>query len=311
MSSHRWPVLALFMCALAAPSLALEPPPVFIQSWPISSGDAWGLAVDLSGDLWVSGNGSSTEKYTNDGQLLATHPFGTHDIACGPDGNLYVVSWEGPNPVIRKVSPSGTELRTWGSRGSGPGQFESPDAIAVGPDGSVFVADSHDDRIQKFSSDGTYLAQWVSQWPGYPWGDGPEYIFGMATDAAGNLYVPHLGGYSPSIHKYSTSGQYLGQWSALLCCQLFGVAIDREDHLYAVMMDASPCLFEYTTSGELLAQWGLPGDGPGELLFPWAIAVDANGHLYATDRHARIHKFGPAPTPANPTTWGGLKALWR
>ncbi len=48
----------------------------------------------------------------------------------------------------------------WGSRGSADGQFNNPRGIAVDSDGNVYVADSGNNRIQKFSRFGTFLKKW-------------------------------------------------------------------------------------------------------------------------------------------------------
>lgn len=51
---------------------------------------------------------------------------------------------------------------TWGSAGSGNGQFSAPRGIAVGATGRVFVADTGNNRIQVFESDGTFVRKWGS-----------------------------------------------------------------------------------------------------------------------------------------------------
>ena len=50
--------------------------------------------------------------------------------------------------------------------GSGDGQFISPNAVAVAPDGSVYVADSDNHRIQKFTSEGVFVSQWGTEGTG-------------------------------------------------------------------------------------------------------------------------------------------------
>ena len=53
-------------------------------------------------------------------------------------------------------------LGKWGSEGSGPGQFNRPLAIAVAPDGTVYVTDGPSYRVQYFDASGTFLGTWGS-----------------------------------------------------------------------------------------------------------------------------------------------------
>jgi DNA-binding beta-propeller fold protein YncE len=65
-----------------------------------------------------------------------------------------------------------------------------PYGVAVSASGSVYVADSGNDRIQEFTDSGAYLAQWGTRGSG----DGQfVFPFGVATDAAGNVYVSEFG----------------------------------------------------------------------------------------------------------------------
>src|SRR5262245_26383458 len=54
----------------------------------------------------------------------------------------------------------------WGIPGSGPGQFNNPYDVAVDPAGFVLVADGLNNRVQKFTLDGTYVTQWGSNGTG-------------------------------------------------------------------------------------------------------------------------------------------------
>src|SRR5262245_30897493 len=58
--------------------------------------------------------------------------------------------------------PCGTFLTKWGSPGSGDGQFSKPAGIAVDGSGNVYVADTGNNRIQKFTNTGTFLTKWGS-----------------------------------------------------------------------------------------------------------------------------------------------------
>ena len=58
---------------------------------------------------------------------------------------------------VSVLSPNGTKLRSFGTRGSGPGQFLYPMGVAVDDEGDILVADSGNHRIQKFANDGQFL----------------------------------------------------------------------------------------------------------------------------------------------------------
>src|SRR3972149_1227097 len=77
-------------------------------------------------------------------------------------------------------------VNKWGSAGSGDGQFNTPRAIAVDSSGNVYVVDSGNHRIQKFTSEGVFLTKWGSAGSG----DGQfNYAFGVAVDSSGKVYV--------------------------------------------------------------------------------------------------------------------------
>lgn len=90
-------------------------------------------------------------------------------------------------------------LFSFGTSGSGDGQFSSPTEIAIGPTGDVFVFDAGNGRIQKFSADGTYLGQWSSNRAGYPATNS------IAIGAGGRVLLQAWG----SILHYDADGNYL------------------------------------------------------------------------------------------------------
>ncbi|MBI4744464.1 MAG: hypothetical protein HY776_06570, partial [Actinobacteria bacterium] len=75
---------------------------------------------------------------------------------------------------------------TWGSYGQDNGQFRYPGGIAVDGNGYVYIADTHNHRVQKFTSDGAYIATW-----GVEGTDAGRFRYpqGVAVDLAGNVYV--------------------------------------------------------------------------------------------------------------------------
>ena len=76
-------------------------------------------------------------------------------MALDAEGRLYVA--DRGNARIQIFSPDGKYLRSFGRKGSGPGELNGPVDVAVTHDGFVFVADAGNQRVQVFSQDGIYF----------------------------------------------------------------------------------------------------------------------------------------------------------
>ncbi len=97
--------------------------------------------------------------------------------------------------------------KSWGTPGAGPGQFSTPLSIAVGPDASVYVADTGNYRIQKFTADGVFLRQWGST------GSGPgqfQGVYGVCVDAQGFVYATDR--YNYRVQKFTSDGEFVRAW---------------------------------------------------------------------------------------------------
>ena len=80
---------------------------------------------------------------------------GPADVAFDGNGNIFVADGL-HNARIAKFTRDGVFVKSWGSRGSAPGQFATPRSIAVDKAGNVYVADRGNRRIQVFDNDGTF-----------------------------------------------------------------------------------------------------------------------------------------------------------
>jgi len=81
------------------------------------------------------------------------------DVAFDAAGNIYVADGVG-NQRVAKFDKNGVLVKSWGSKGTEPGQFgASARAIAVDAQGNVYVADSGNKRIQVFDSNGAFKSQ--------------------------------------------------------------------------------------------------------------------------------------------------------
>src|SRR5438876_332613 len=103
----------------------------------------------------------------------------------------------------------GTFLTTWGSSGTGDGQFDFPFGVATDGSGNVYVADYGNDRIQKFDASGTFVTAWGSGGAGNGQFNCP---YGVATDGSGNVYVADDGNHR--IQKFDASGTFLTTWGS-------------------------------------------------------------------------------------------------
>jgi DNA-binding beta-propeller fold protein YncE len=83
------------------------------------------------------------------------------DVAWDAAGNIYVADGYG-NARVAKFDKNGKFIRSWGSRGVAPGEFNTPHGIAIDAQGSVYVADSGNRRIQVFDGDGAFKTQFLN-----------------------------------------------------------------------------------------------------------------------------------------------------
>jgi DNA-binding beta-propeller fold protein YncE len=145
-----------------------------------------------------------------DGQFV--HPTGLDSDA---QGFIYVA--DSGNNRVQKFTPDGRFVLKFGGPefpylnlsqlGRGPGEFQGPASVAVGPEGDVYVTDFLGMRVKRFGSDGSYRSQWggLGSTPG-------KFILPdfIDTDDAGNVYVTDLG--NDRIQKFTRTGEFVLQW---------------------------------------------------------------------------------------------------
>src|SRR5262249_57302310 len=101
--------------------------------------------------------------------------------------------------------PPCTFLLKWGvPSGTGNGELIAPQGVATDGSGNVYVADTNNNRIQKFDASGTFLTTWGSSGSGNGQFNNPS---GVATDASGNVYV--VDSHNNRIQKFDARGTFL------------------------------------------------------------------------------------------------------
>jgi hypothetical protein len=78
------------------------------------------------------------------------------DVTWDPEGNIFISDGY-INSRVAKVDKTGTWVKSWGVRGSAPGEFNTPHSIAADAKGNIYVADRFNRRIQVFDNDGKFL----------------------------------------------------------------------------------------------------------------------------------------------------------
>lgn len=139
----------------------------------VGSGGASGLNPPMPSAV-AAGRGHQILKFSRDGRLLLTlgtaGQAGTDDahfnaptaVALGDHGDIFVSDGHGGTTNARVVvfDARGRFLRTWGTRGSGPGQFGEPHSLVIDKRGRVIVADRTNGRLEVFDQQGRFITEW-------------------------------------------------------------------------------------------------------------------------------------------------------
>lgn len=201
-----------------------------------------------------------------------------------------------------------------GSAGSSPLQFQAPRGLAAAPDGSLYVADARNHRIQHLAPDGTYLGAWGS-YANVAVGLAPGGTFnepwGVAVGPEGAVYVADT--WNHRVQKFSPTGQLIKMWGT------FGQG-EQPDHFYGprgIAVDAqgdvlvvdtgNKRVVVFDSDGNFLSQFGSGGAGSGQMDEPVGIAIGPDGMIYLADtwnQRIQVYNLDTATRQAAmQTTW--------
>lgn len=158
----------------ADPIVVFDSKGQYLRSWGRGMfGNEHGLRIDGSDNVWITDNGDhQVIKFDSTGKVLLKLGirgqagsdertfYRPTDIAFSAQEDFYVSDGYGNSRVV-KFSSEGTYLTSWGRRGTGAGEFNTPHSIAVDGKGRVYVSDRENNRIQVFTGDGRFLKEWT------------------------------------------------------------------------------------------------------------------------------------------------------
>lgn len=190
-------------------------------------------------------------------------------------------------------------LQMWGSNGAGDGQFANPRNVAVGPDGSIYVADTGNHRIEVFDQNGQFSLKWGSQGAGQGQFNEP---WGVAVAKNGTVYVADT--WNHRIQMFSSTGQFQGEFGGFANVQqgdpqaepgkFWGprdITLDAEGNVY-VTDTGNKRVEKFSATGQFLQAWGGGGIIPGAFEEPVGIDIDKDGNIYVADTwNQRVQKF--------------------
>lgn len=333
-----------------------NPAPTVVRNWgALPEGRQWGTTAGIDidpidGHIWAYercgagsfGAGAPITCETNPvdpifkfdrhtGEILANFGGGLmvtpHGIHVDAEGNVWVTDFAGNaagtlGHQVFKFSPTGEVLLTLGvpgQPGTSPGQFNQPNDVITGPDGSIYVSDGHSGqgmtsnaamrqgreagmtaRIIKFSPEGEYLMEWGEIGVEHGQFRTPH---ALAFDSRGRLFVADRGNHR--IEIFDQDGTYLD--SRYMYGRISGIHITPDDMLYAIDSESSPTNHPNWRNGvrighvdeDRIVAFIPPFERESRLYQGTAgegVVVDEDGNVYAAEGPNSIVQAGGAFT---------------
>jgi DNA-binding beta-propeller fold protein YncE len=330
-----------------------NPAPKVTRNWgQLPPGRKWGTSAGVEidpkdGHIWayercgVSTLGGGATCETNDvdpvlkfdrhtGAVLANFGKGLmitpHGIHVDRQGNVWIADFAGNQAgtkghQVHKFSAKGEKLLSLGvagKPGTADGQFNQPNDVVVGPDGSIYVSDGHDaqgmttaaaiaegikrgatSRISKFSPDGKFIKSWGTIGVRHGEFRTPH---ALMFDAKGRLWVADRGNHRLEI--FDADGKYLE--SRYAYGRISGFFI-KDNLVYAIDSESSPLNHPNWRNGVRIGP--LDEDRITAFIPPFeredrvyqgtageGVAVDADGNVYAAEGPNSLAQAGGAFT---------------
>ncbi len=256
----------------------------FLKSWgatgngPGEFDQPGGIADSPSGDIYVADEGNGrVKRLSSSGEFKSAWEspgWPQADVAVDSSGRVYVTDWLGHR--VKRFSADGAFEKEWGSKGTDPGQFQYPTAIAVDGSDRVYVLAHR--RVQRFDADGSFETEWSLGEPALAARD-------IAVDDSGRVYVADWG----EIRVFDSDGALQDTWEIRTSERgpvADGIDVDGSGRVY-VSDTSNDELLRYDADGTLIQVWGRGGERNGELGDARRIHVNRPGDLVVSRQRKR------------------------
>ncbi len=276
-------------------------------------GSTSSVDIDRAGNIWVvdrcaanSCEGSALApifEFAPSGKMLRNFGAGLfvfpHSITFDQDGNFWVTDQgrNGKGDQVFKFNPDGKILMTLGKAGvpgDGPDTFNQPNAVAIAPNGDLFISDGHNvgrgnARVVKFTKDGKFIKQWGGHGSGHGQFEMPH---ALAFDSKGRLFVADRG--NNRIQIFDQDGNYLAEWKQF--SRPSGMYIDKKDTIYVADSESTDkdgygnnpgwkrgMRVGSAKDGSVWAFIPDPSPGIATTTAAEGVAADADGNIYGAE----------------------------
>ena len=193
-------------------------------------------------------------------------------IALTADG--HVLACDFGNHRMKEFGRDLGFIRQWGRQGAGPGEFTNPCGVGVGPDGTIFVADTWNHRVQAFSPTGALVTSFAGQF------FGPR---GIGVDSLGSVFVADTG--NDRVVRFRSDGTRELEWGGTgtqpgRFLGPMGLAIDLRGRVLVADNDNAR-LQIFSREGDFVTSFAVPGWRRAPYSEPH-ITVDTHGRIWVT-----------------------------
>ncbi len=268
------------------------------DAFPFLGNKGGGIAIGRNGNIYIADTynhriqvftpeGRFLDKWGGEGSEPGNFSFPKR-IEVDTASYVYVV--DSGNQRVQKFTSEGNFVLQWGGEGSEDGEFNfmienslsSGGGVALDGENNVYIADPGGNRVQKFTSNGQFIATWSAL--GEP--EESANPGGVAVDQGGNIYVANTSG---NVLKLNSSGQFISRWNARSAQEARfdsprGITMDEDGNLY-VVESINSRVQKFRPDGGFITSWSTG-------LSPLDIAIDGNGNFYiAASMFGKIEKY--------------------